>query len=521
MEEKKEVKLAKSIIPYWRGQSVSPRIIRIIKSNITNNGKDAIAFAEDIVKEIGFNKLIIGKWNIRCPYCGYRFEVQDNKVIRCPNCNNVIKKVNFENWNNLIEKYVNFEITSKELNESAVIPSDTNFELLKNVDNAFLAKTYFRVGIYGFNRIFKFFSPIQIHVISTLISKMRETEDSIRPILSLALLDYLSYNSMFARLNGNNIKSMFYALQPKISWKWVILPSAYFIKSINAVLKQNKEIYVPSLNYDLQEEIYNFYVQFLKSTLSNLLDGILTPHLYFEYFFDCLDAECKSFVEKSRQKISLDDLLEGKSIFLLKIIREDDIISLLHSGYRIISVKYENKGFRIHIDKNREETVTTIAEIHAKLKDKKIEGEDVEALANAFEVILREFTNYKKIIGVKGLDDVFNEVINVLCNSINCNISDRMAKYYIIGKYYGRSKKFFRMLYMITRGTKIKFNENNNTLLGLLAKVRRDPTVIRKIPANKAYELIQILRILSNKDTNDAYKEILSEVKEEIEFNSS
>lgn len=516
MGEREKVKLAKSIIPYWRGKSVPPPIIRILK-NAVNSRKDALASARDIAKEVGFNSLRMEGWIVKCPYCGHRFEVVDNKVIRCPRCNNVIKKVNFEVWNSLLEKYVNYEVTEAELNDSPVIPTDDQFELMKEPDIAFFSKTNFKVSKYGFDKIFKFFSPTQIRIITTLISKIRETKGDVRVLLSLALLDYLSYNSMFTDV-GKKIRSMFHYLQPKVSWKWVILPPSYFIDSLNAVLRAEDGVYVPSLNLALQEEIYNFYLQFLKSSLSDFSEGVLTPNLYPEYFFECLDEKCNAFVEIGRHKISLEDLTGGKTSFMLKTISEDDINTLLNSEYRVLSIKYERDAFRIQVDKNRSEKIALLLDIHARLRDNKIEGKDVEALANALEVVLREFTSYKKIVGMKGVTDVFNEVANVLCNSINCNVSDKMAKYYIIGKYYGKSKRFFRMLYMISNGTKVKFNENSNNVLGLLAKVRRDPTIVMKIPPAKVHELIQIIRILSN--TDSTYKELLSKVKEEIEINS-
>ena len=512
----KEVRLLNAILPYWRGPSIPPKIIhKILNSHYIS--KDVITCARNISKEVRvFDEIKIGKWKIRCPNCDTIFEVNENKVIRCPNCNSVVKKINFKEWNSLLEQYLNFEISKKELLNSSVTPTDESFELILEEDIP-RETVNFRVSVYGFNTVYKFFSPLQLYVINKLIYKIRETDKSIRPILSLALLDYISYNSMFTVVNNKGIKSMFYKVQPRISWKWAILPSKYFVKSAIAVLNAKEGIYAASLDYELQTEVYNFYLSFLKRTLSNSVNGLLTPYLYAEYFFNCLDDTCNSFIEKSMERLSFEDIIGNKKTFLLKIIKEDDIRALLKSKYKVLSVNYERKGFRISLDESKTGTIT-LNELHGILKEKKIRHvSDIEAITEALGVVLKEFSKYERIIGVNNdiTKEVFKEVVNVLCNSINCNINDKMAKYYIIGKFYGRSKLFFRMLYMISDKKKIKFTERSNNVLGLLTRVKKDPNLIKTLSASKTLELIQLIKILSNLNVeeNNIYKDILTKLE--------
>jgi len=519
VRRKKGVKELNSIIPYWRGPSISPGLIkRLLQSPV--EVKDVLTCARNISEEIRvIDDVKIGKWKIRCPYCETSFEVDDNKIIRCPNCNNAIKKVNFEQWNSLLEQFMNFEISTNELNRSPVFPTDNNFELIvEDIENIPTEPINFRVSFYGFNRVYKFFSPLQLYTMSRLISKIRETDKGIRTILSISLLDYISYNSMFTLINDKGIKSMFYTIQPKISWKWPILPGKYFVNSTIAVLKVKEGIYIPTLNYGIQNEIYNFYLSILKITLSNLSNGVLVPYLYSEYFFNCLDDKCNSYVEKGKQKLTLEDILDNKTTFLMKIIKEDDIIFLLNSRYRVLSIQYEKEGFKISLDKNRNGTIT-IAAIHNLLKEKRVNNmQDIKALTSALEIVLKEFTKYEKIIGIRGIDEVFNEVTNVLCNSIGCKIADDMTRYYILGKFYGRSRLFFRMLFMLTSKRKIKFSEQDDNILGLLLRVKKDPSIVRTLPPSKIFELMQTIRILSNLEIKDRdiYKDILTKIDNEI-----
>uniref|UniRef100_UPI0018ED0E4E hypothetical protein n=1 Tax=Saccharolobus islandicus TaxID=43080 RepID=UPI0018ED0E4E len=481
------------------------------------NHKDVLACVRNISKEVRvLDEIKMGKWKIRCPNCDTVFEVNENKVIRCLHCNTVIKKINFKEWNSLLEQYLNFEISKKELLNSSVIPTDESFELILEEDIP-RETVNFRVSVYGFNTVYKFFSPLQLYVINKLIYKIRETDKSIRPILSLALLDYISYNSMFTVINKKGIKSMFYKVQPRISWKWAILPSEYFVKSAMAVLNAKEGVYVASLDYDLQTEIYNFYLSFLKRTLSNLVNGLLTPYLYAEHFFNCLDNACNSFIEKSMERLSFEDITSNKKTFLLKIIREEDIRALLKSKYKVLAIRYEGKGFRISLDEGKTGTIT-LNELHSILKEKRIGNlRDIEAITEALEVVMKEFSKYERIIGVNGdiTKEVFKEVVNVLCNSINCNISDKIAKYYIIGKFYGRSKLFFRTLYMISGKKKIKFTERSNNVLGLLTRVKKNPDLIKTLPASKSLELTQLIKILSNLniEENNIYKNILTKLE--------
>ncbi|QGR16502.1 hypothetical protein D1869_04285 [Sulfurisphaera ohwakuensis] len=512
----KEVRLLNAILPYWRGPSIQPKIIyKILNSRYIP--KDVITCARNISKEVRvLDEIKIGKWKIRCPYCETIFEVNENKVIKCPNCNSIIKKINFKEFSSLLEQYLNFEISKKDLLTSPVIPIDDSFELILEEDIP-RETVNFRVSIYGFNTVYKFFSPLQLYTINKLTHKIRETDKSVRPILSLALLDYISYNSMFTVVNKKGIKSMFYKVQPRISWKWAILPSKYFVKSVMAVINAKEGIYVASLDYDLQTEIYNFYLSFLKRTLSNSVNGLLTPYLYAEHFFNCLDDACNSFVEKSKERLSFEDIIGNKKTFLLKIIKEEDIRALLKSKYKVLSVSYERKGFRISLGEGKSGTIT-LNELHSILKEKRIENvSDIEAIAKALEVVLKEFSKYERIIGVNSdiTKEVFKEVVNILCNSINCNINDKMAKYYIIGKFYGRSKLFFRILYMISDKKKIKFTERSNNVLGLLTRVKKDPNLIKTLPASKTLELLQLIKILSNLniEEKEIYKDILTKLE--------
>ena len=217
------------------------------------------------------------------------------------------------------------------------------------------------------------------------------------------------------------------------------------------------------------------------------------------------------------ERLSFEDIIGNKKTFLLKIIKEDDIRALLKSKYRVLSVKYERKGFRISLDEGKTGNIT-LNELHGILKEKKIRHvSDIEAITEALEAVLKEFSKYERIIGVNNdiTKEVFKEVVNVLCNSINCNISDKMAKYYIIGKFYGRSKLFFRMLYMISDKKKIKFTERSNNVLGLLTRVKKDPNLIKTLPASKTLELIQLIKILSNLNVeeNNIYKDILTKLE--------
>lgn len=210
------MRLLNAILPYWRGPSIPPKIIyKILNSRYIP--KDVITCARNISKEVRvLDEIKIGKWKIRCHYCGTIFEVNENKVIKCPNCNNIVKKINFKEFNSLLEQYLNFEISRKEMLNSSVIPTDESFELILEEDIP-RETVNFRVSVYGFNTVYKFFSPLQLYAINKLIYKIRETDKSVRPILSLALLDYISYNSMFTVINKKGIKSMFYKVQPRIS----------------------------------------------------------------------------------------------------------------------------------------------------------------------------------------------------------------------------------------------------------------------------------------------------------------
>ncbi|QGA69065.1 hypothetical protein [Sulfolobus sp. E11-6] len=470
MEEKRRVKFIGDIV-YWSKKK---------------KGKccyDPFSFTSETYCDFNdpsplFTKILSAKWELKkykthslnfrentiiltCPYCGERFEVIENRVLRCPKCGNVIRKVNFEKWNENLEKFVMGEISYDELMASPVTIKYFNHVL--DPPLTLLNKVSFRVAKYGFDKIFKFFTPYQLRTILNVISEIRKEKDEVRIPLSLALIDFISFNNIFAKLRDNKVYHIFAFGEPKVVWKWVELDKDYFYYFANKLKKRieckekDKMVSYPlTLDLELYEKIVNFYFPFLKLTLSDGDLLLITPRLFKEEFFECLDNECNSYAERKEYKVEKDltKIISPGEIYVKNFKEIEKLIPYFH----IKEVRKVNGHYLVSIG-IREKVNKVLNELKC---DEKVEGDDVDFLLRAFSACANNLTRYE-IVGVKDLvKTVYSQTFRLIERITGTYvIPDKAAKVYIMGKKYGKSKEFFRILYRISGGIIVKFNEKS------------------------------------------------------------
>ena len=362
---------------------------------------------EDAFKICKWNegKVTVNYWKVKCPYCGEEFPFEDKRVLRCPKCNNVIKKVDFETWNKKLDQYLEGEIGIKELFDSPVTPTSQGYEKLREV--------FLDPDIPKAEKIYRLYSPNQLFTIVEIIEEIRRAEERLIPLYSLALLDFVTYNSMFSRLKSGKI----YPLSSKVSERWAELPKEYYCISLKRVLEKVKERrpseakVVASHPYTLDlEELYNaelFLFEWVKRPLSYSNGYSLTPRLFKEYIFNCLDEKCESFYEKDFEfnppRFELD-----KVIFYLDSLDYGSLRYLLSlKDYRVSKIEREGV-FRIELERGRK-GVIHIGEVQAKIRREKT-GDYLNDLSLA----LRELTSYERVLGVRE-----EELLKVMFNTIS------------------------------------------------------------------------------------------------------
>ncbi|QIW23760.1 hypothetical protein EWF20_06040 [Sulfolobus sp. S-194] len=349
------------------------------------------------------DKLKVNYWKIKCPYCGEEFPYSKKKPLRCPKCNNVIEKVDFRTWNSNLEKFLYGEISIKELFDSPITPTSENYEKLRDV---FLdpdipkAKINFK---NGFDAIYKLFSPNQLLVISDIIKQIREKREEEIPIYSLALVDFVTYNSMFSISSRDKIFSIFSSKELKTE-EWVELTQSYFCISLKKVLKGIKEKrngspkIIASHPFTLDIEVlYNielFFYEWVKRPLSYSNGYTLIPRLFKDYIYSCIDKECESFYEKDFEFSSNIGNLD-KAIFYLDELDFNSLVYIVSlKDFYISKIEIERNLFKIELIKGRK-GVRPFWEIYTKIKK-----ENNGIYLNVLSLTLREFTKYERILGI-------------------------------------------------------------------------------------------------------------------------
>ncbi len=450
----------------------------------------------------------VNYWLVVCPYCGEVFKFQP----RCPRCNNLVR-VDFKEWNRKLDSYLSGEISKDELLQVNVRPFNLDgLEELRekwideDIPKEELQFTY--LVRKGFDKIYKLYSPNQMLVILNIIKKIRKMEN--RETLTLALLDFVSYNSMFSWFKEENdtVYSIFHMGEPRINWKWLELSEYYIRYSIRKVIREEKKecknymvTHPFTLDMKLYKNVLSFYYAWAKRPLSENADITLQPGLLKEHFFvtvgDGFYHKEMDFVEDVKLKegyVYLDKLDEKSLLYLMNSRIEE--ISRVGGLYRI-KISGEKKGR------------TIVNELLA-LNDK-VTGNDVEVLLMALTVTLNKFTSYEKILGAENNREllkkyVFPLTLRILSSSLGLTISDKKATVYLIGKVFGKSKEFFRLLYMMS-GTKVKFTPGDNSVLGIAKKIIEDPEYVNKVPFDKMREAIKVAEFLKN-HSKDSYIQV-------------
>lgn len=369
------------------------------------------------------DKLKVNFWKIKCPRCGEEFPYKRKKPLRCPKCNNIIDNVDFKTWNNNLEKFLYGEISIKELFDSPVTPTSECYEKLRDV---FLDPDIPKTKINfknGFDSIYKLFSPNQLLVISDIIKQIRERKEEEIPIYSLALLDFVTYNSMFSRFNEGIIFSLFSSKEPTTE-EWVELTQSYFCISLKRVLKSIKEKrnespkIIASHPFTLDTKVlYNielFFYEWVKRPLSYSNGYTLIPRLFKDYIFSCIDKECESFYEKDFEFSSNIGNLD-KAIFYLDELDFNSLVYLISlKDFHISKIETEKNLFKIELIKGRK-GIKPLWEIYTKIKK-----ENDGIYLNILSLTLREFTKYEKILGISNdPPTILNYAFKILSEIIN------------------------------------------------------------------------------------------------------
>ncbi|QXJ34998.1 SIR2 family protein [Saccharolobus shibatae] len=367
------------------------------------------------------DKLRVNFWNVKCPYCGEEFPYENKRLLRCPRCNNVVKKIDFRSWNENLETFLNGEISLKELYDCQVTPTSQNYEKLRDI---FLdpdipkTKIGFKIKSKGFNTIYKLFSPNQLLIISDIIKRIRKEREESIPIYSLALLDFITYNSMFSKFKSGKIYSMFRSKELRLG-KWIELTQNYFCISLKKVITKLREKryasskFIASHPFTLDmEALYNielFFYEWVKRPLSYSDGYTLIPRLFKKYIFSCMDESCGSFYEKEFEFSNVEFNVD-KAVFYLDRL---DYCSLLYlvslKDFFISRIEKERNVFEIELLRGRK-GVIPIWEIYAKVK-KEHESDYLKVLSMTF----REFTRYERILGIENdSKTILNHVFTIL-----------------------------------------------------------------------------------------------------------
>lgn len=406
---------------------------------------------------------------ITCPYCGERFEVEDSRVIRCPKCGNVIKKVDFKSWNNNLDLFLKGEITLKQLLDSPVVMKDFSQE----IQQYYLTPDFpdeelnFRVSKYGFDKVYKYFSPNQLLTIIKLTESIRRSKLEERITLSLALIDFLTFNTIFSKFQGNSVLGIFNEGEPKVVWKWAELDADaiyYFVRKIRKREECNSDRLVSypfTLDLDLYEKMVNFYFPFLKRALSDVDSFYLIPNLFKEEFFECLDSDCNSYVEKKSYQVEKDieKIINTPGILYLRTF-EDVEIAVAHFHVKRVSKVGSFYATEIEARDNNKFLIPTQI-----ICESEIKGDDVSFLLNALSSCADRFTS-ARIIGIKDekelLRKIYNETFKLIDKYVGTiSLSNKVEKVYVIGRKYGKSKEFFKLLYRITGGVIVKYDNKS------------------------------------------------------------
>ena len=352
----------------------------------------------------GKNGLVkINYWKVRCPYCGEEFPYERKKPLRCPKCNNVIEKVDFRAWNESLEKFMNGEISSRELLDSPVVPTSEGYESLRE---SFLDPDIPKTGIDfgdGFDAVYKLFSPHQVFAILEVIKEIRKRDEEEVPLYALALLDFVSYNSMFSNFKDGEVFSMFYSRSPATE-RWAELGPEYFCESLERVARKMNErnaapptavaSYPFTLNLKVLYRTERFLYEWAKRALS-LSDGrILLPRLFREHLFSCIDKECESFYEKDFEFfVSLGDF--NRATFYLDFLDYGSLLFLVSlKDFRVVEVEAIGDVFRVELARGKSGS-KPYWEIYSDVRKETPKG-----YFSALSKALTEFTRYEKVLGV-------------------------------------------------------------------------------------------------------------------------
>ena len=345
----------------------------------------------------------VNYWKVRCPYCGEEFPYERKKPLRCPKCNNVIERVDFRAWNENLEKYMSGEISSRELLSSPVVPTSEGYEKLRE---SFLDPDIPKAKVdfgEGFDALYKLFSPNQVFTILEVIKEIRKRGEEEVPLYTLALLDFVSYNSMFSNFREGKVFSMFYSRLPATE-RWVELGPEYFCESLERVTREVKSrnpgppvtiaSYPFTLNLKVLYKAEYFLYEWAKRALS-LSDGrILLPRLFREHMFSCIDKECESFYEKDFE-FSVDLGGFDRATFYLDFLDYGSLLFLLSlKDFRVVGVEVISDVFRVELAKGKE-GARPYWEIYADVK-----RESPKGYFSALSRALIEFTKYERVLGV-------------------------------------------------------------------------------------------------------------------------
>jgi len=357
----------------------------------------------------------LGRWLVTCPYCGERFPYNKVSVLRCPKCNNVIEKVNFKEWNKRLDSFLNGEISEEELYSSQVVPETEGYrELRDNFLDPDIPKEPVKLPIasYGFDRIYKLYSPRQLLNAVKIIKEIRKSDDvNMVSLCTLSLLDYVTYNSLFSQVKDDKVYSIFTYKSIPDSWVETSVEGCYVVSK--PVLKEELSNVIVTHPYTLSMSHYSaleeFYYHWAKRAVSYSDGYSLIPRFYKDLIYDCHDEQCTSFTEKpfTFNPPSYEGV--NDAIFFLDKLDYDSLIYILSlKDFRVMSVERDSSLFKIHLRRGKQFGIGEVHEIHSRTVK---ENERTKRFIKALSISLNAYTSYEKIIGVKDLNELLRKYV--------------------------------------------------------------------------------------------------------------